>query len=498
MCRNRLQEKRVRRFALTVGITQAFFLYVLSNSQAQNLTDVLERGFTLSFPTFQVDTGSLASNLAPAFSDAVSQAVTRQFPLASVAPAYVYRYNAALSVFERVTSVPGPLFSERALTVGQGQLNFGVGYSYISFDDIDGTALDSVANTALIPDPSVEEAAPFLFRQPGGGLAVVRGGLAPFVLSRLRTRIELQSHVVVPTVRYGIRDSWDVSFSIPVVNTSLRVREESVPVAVVDPDENVGYLYRAPRFGGLEDPGREDGLRRIAPGLPGVKVKALSFIRAQYKTRKLSKAAGSATGIGDISLRGKYQFWKLDAGGAALGLNLQLPTGEEKDFLGTGDTRLGSFVYFSQVFQERFEPHLNLGIDFNANDVDRSSFRYAVRASMLIWRQLGFTLDIFGLCDFARPVPPGTNESLSGVQGIVLDKAAKKCTDGQPCRVTSDQAPVFVFPETFKRSNIIDLSFAFRYMLGDAGSLFFAGIVPLNNDGFRADFIPSAGIEYTF
>jgi hypothetical protein len=55
-----------------------------------------------------------------------------------------------------------------------------------------------------------------------------------------------------------------------------------------------------------------------------------------------------------------------------------------------------------------------------------------------------------------------------------------------------------VLPIKIQRNDIANFTFGLRYALGTAGSVFFGGVVPLNDDGFRADFIPSGGIEYTF
>ena len=498
------QKLGTKRFysSILTKVVCLLFVCAVSKSEARNLTDVLEQGFTLTFPTFNLNTGNLARSISPAFGAAVSQAVTQQFPLASVSPAYTFRYNPALSVFERTTGVPGPVFSERALTLGDGRLNFGVGYSYVDFDSLNGTDLDDVANVALVPDPSVREAARFFVPIPGSS-RVDQRGIAPFVLSQIRTRIDLQAHVIVPTVRYGITDRWDISLNIPIINTSLKIREESVPVVVAAPSENAGYFYGTAVDGSLVDPGLERGLRRITPpNFPPVGVEELSYVRARNETRRLSRATGSSTGIGDITLRNKYQFWQHEDGGAAFGLNLQFPSGDEDDFHGTGDTYVAAFVYLSQIFQERFEPHLNLGLDFNANDVDRSSFRYAVGASILIWRQLGLIIDFIGASEFSRLVPPGSQDSLSELsdgkfQGFTLSGSSKSCKVS-PCRVVVSNETLLAFPENFERNDVIDFSFAIRYALTDSGSIFFAGVVPLNNDGFRSDFIPTGGVEYTF
>ncbi len=108
-------------FVLTLAF-QTLSLGILSRSEARDLTDVLGRGYPPILGGSSDPTASLEA-VAPAFSEAVAQAVTQEVPLASVAPAFSYRYNPTLSIFERSSSVPGPLFSERALTLGKGQWN---------------------------------------------------------------------------------------------------------------------------------------------------------------------------------------------------------------------------------------------------------------------------------------------------------------------------------------------------------------------------------------
>jgi hypothetical protein len=220
------------------------------------------------------------------------------------------------------------------------------------------------------------------------------------------------------------------------------------------------------------------------------------FVRSQRPAAVLSRAAGHATGVGDIILRGKYLFWRREAGGAALGLNLQVPSGEVEDFHGSGETHLSTFVYLSQIVGKRFEPHLNLGVDFNADDVDRSSFVYAVGGSLLIANRLGVVVDFLGRSEFGRlqvRLPPEAK-----IGGTTLNsRTPDACTTPQPCFVQSRFAFPLI-PVRIKRNDIADFSFGMRYALGTAGSIFFGGVVPLNDDGFRPSFIPTTGAEYTF
>lgn len=489
----KFKARYVSAFALII-VVQIFSLCTSWRSEARDLTEVFAAGY--NFSSLGNDPAAVAV-VAPALGAAVSQAVTQEFPLAAVAPAFTYRYNPTLSAFERSTGVPGPLFSERALTLGKGQLNFGVGYSYIDFSDLNGTDLDNIRSPALLNEIFDEE-------------AVLRGNLpdgepvflAPASGSVLRTRLDLQAHVMVPTLRYGLSERWDVSLSIPIVNTFLRVRNESVRVVDVNPAAARAAIT-------LDERGKlKDFLGFVNPvSLAGVNP---PFVKSQRSSKLLARAAGSATGVGDIALRTKYHLWRTEAGGAALGLNLQLPSGAVEDFHGTEETHLSTFVYLSQVVGERFEPHLNLGVDFNADDVDRSSFLYAVGTTLLVGKNLGLMVDFIGRSEFGRfPVrfPPETIFQ----QGIAINRSPNTCTAAQPCffdpskgdpklKGTPNEGfiPFPFFPERIKRNDIADFSFGLRYALGTSGSVFFGGIIPINDDGFRADFIPSGGVEYTF
>jgi len=471
-------------FALITTV-QAFSPGVLLKSEARDLTDVLAQGF--SFEAFGKDTTSAARAIAPAISAAIAQAVTQEFPSASVAPAFSYRFNPALSVFERLTGVPGPLFSERALTLGKGQFNFGIGYSFIDFSDLNGKSLDNIRSPGLLNEVFTEDGIPVGQLPTGEELF-----FAPASASVIRTRMDLQAHIIVPALRYGITDNWDVSLSIPILNTSLKVRNEAVRVVDVD-FPSAGFLFAQDAQGNIT---QNLGFFS-SDGFP-LAVTQVPFVTSQRSPERLARASGSATGVGDISLRSKYNFWRTEAGGAALGLNLQLPSGEVEDFHGTDETHLSTFLYLSQVLWDRFEPHLNVGVDFNTDDVDRSSFLYAVGATLLVGTKLGLVVDFIGRSEFGRfPVRVNPDDLF---QGVALDKAPDTCTAEDPCFIDPGQGINFfpLFPERIKRNDIADFSFGLRYALGTSGSLFLGGIVPINDDGFRANFIPSGGLEYTF
>jgi hypothetical protein len=85
------------------------------------------------------------------------------------------------------------------------------------------------------------------------------------------------------------------------------------------------------------------------------------------------------------------------------------------------------------------------------------------------------------------------------VTGLIPDKDPDTCRAEEPCFFDESRNVSFpLFPIRIERNDIANFTFGLRYVLGISGSVFFGGVVPLNDDGFRPDFIPSAGIEYTF
>ena len=137
-------------FAL-LALLQAFSPGLLPQSEAKDLTAVLHQGFHFTIGGFGVpgQISSIGSDLPTAMAAAVTSAVTREIPLASVASAFTYRYNPSVDIFERASGVPGPIFSEHALTLGAGQLNFGLGYAFIDFSHLNGTTLDNLRSAGL-------------------------------------------------------------------------------------------------------------------------------------------------------------------------------------------------------------------------------------------------------------------------------------------------------------------------------------------------------------
>ncbi len=55
--------------------------------------------------------------------------------------------------------------------------------------------------------------------------------------------------------------------------------------------------------------------------------------------------------------------------------------------------------------------------------------------------------------------------------------------------------PYFV---NIKRNDVLDLSVGIKMLLGDQVLIFANALLPLNDDGIRAEIVPTVGFEYNF
>src|SRR5262249_13926223 len=156
--------------------------------------------------------------------------------------------------------------------------------------------LHNIKNPGMTASLNFPDAVP-LRRLPDTGETVFA---APFTGITLPFKLDLQAHVVVPTLRYGITDRWDVGISVPILNTFLRIRTESTPV-VTSPNTRFTYVTNAQ---GIPVRPLSPEIARNFVDLAGNPITSLSQIQLvkveNPSTHTVARKAGSATGVGDI------------------------------------------------------------------------------------------------------------------------------------------------------------------------------------------------------
>jgi len=244
----------------------------------------------------------------------------------------------------------GPILTERAPTVGRHKVLVGLSYQYFDFDRADGISLRNFPT--------------YFFGGPTCGFC---NSLVQFDSISAQNRLNLKIHEVTPVAVFGLTSRLDISVAIPflsvglsmtstaTVNTLERAPYESDPTA--DPyscnnNPVPGVIGCMNQFSVKTIPG--ETLLPITNPLLG-------------HNRAIFTSTGSASGIGDLILRTKFQAIKRERAGVAIGIDLHAPTGAETQFLGSGAWGVRPFAAFS--YAGRIEPHASLGFQINGHSI---------------------------------------------------------------------------------------------------------------------------------
>ena len=112
---------------------------------------------------------------------------------------FTYRLDPALGTVIRASDSFGPLFTERSLLAGRGRASFGVSFSSVSYDNIDGRSLrdGTLVSTA----------------------SIFRGDTTPFDVETITLKFRTDTVTLNGTV--GITDQLDISAGIPFIRLNL-------------------------------------------------------------------------------------------------------------------------------------------------------------------------------------------------------------------------------------------------------------------------------------
>src|SRR6185436_13105225 len=104
----------------------------------------------------------------------------------------------------------------------------------------------------------------------------------------------------------------------------------------------------------------EAGLRAHIERLATAANPGIHLFEGDNPDERTFAKSGSATGLGDILVRAKYNFLKRRGGGIAAAIDVRTPTGDETNLLGTGAVQTKLYGIASTTFG-KLSPHLNAG-----------------------------------------------------------------------------------------------------------------------------------------
>jgi hypothetical protein len=271
---------------------------------------------------FQLSGGTGGNEILFLNAALVNQAIITQLtslPLGSSSGGFTYAFNPEVGTFERTSDSFGPSLAERALTNGRGKFNFGINFQSSSFDSFEGKDLDSgdlkfylLHNDCCAP--------------PGNGILTTPAFEGDIIESSLAMSVKSQSMLFF--FNYGITDRFDVSLVVPVTSVDLEATNTA-------------------------------SMRRVSTQInPNI-----HFFNASERDTVVFSDRGSASGLGDIAVRAKWNFYRIAGGGLAAGVEYRAPTGDEENLLGLGTSQL-KLSFIASTSWGRISPHFNLGYKF--------------------------------------------------------------------------------------------------------------------------------------
>lgn len=330
---------------------------LLGEAQAGNVADVIADlyggdGIILAPtpPPFPSHAPHFAASSLGGLSD-LGSAITSnagQFSFNSAITGFTFDIERGVPV--RTTDSLGPILAERAETIGANKISIAAAYSRIAFTRFEGTDLDDLSLVFTHDDVN--------------GDGVLGPATAPFSfeLDQIQVDIDLDltQDVLAFFATYGITSAWDVGIVVPLIRSSARA-EANATIIRNSPISNFVHNF---------DPAGEDQPRSVIDR--------------------------DAAGVGDVILRTKYHFLRdpEDWPEMAVVGRVKLPTGDEDDLLGTGETDVLGLLVASKTFGQ-VTPHLNLGYEVSTES-ELSNVRYVAGFDFAAHEKLTLAFGVLG------------------------------------------------------------------------------------------------------
>ena len=281
-------------------------------------------------------------------------------PISATTSGVTYSFEGGAPVRNNVSS--GPIFAERAQTLGRRRMLIGANVSSIRFNTLRGIPLNSLDFNFTHQDT------------PPAGLG---DPILENEFITVRTSLDVNVLATIAFATYGVTDRIDFSVAVPYVSNSID-------------GHSLGQIVP---FG--PNPAHYFGGTASAPILSAT-----------------ADVNGSASGIGDVALRAKVNLSpggsKSNTGFALLG-DVRLPTGNEDDFLGSGSTSARILGIVSGRFGE-FAPHANAGYAIRTSDDQQDAILATAGFDQLLVPWATFAFDVIsewqvGEQKFSLPSP---------------------------------------------------------------------------------------------
>ena len=379
---------------------------------------VASNGTVISFLT-----NSIGSNVA-------------NVPVSATSGGSTFSFEGGVPV--RTSTSAGPVFGERAQTLGRGRILAGISRTGVHFKALRGVDLDNMdfifthANSDFPGCDAVAGGDCTLF-----GVPTLENETIGLALS-----LDVRLTVTAFLFTYGITDRVDLGVAVPIVSTSL----EGSTTAQINPFGSPPAVHF---FGGTpEDP----------------VLTASRFVR------------GSATGLGDASARLKVNLRRTDPLAVGVLADVRFPTGSENDLLGSGAFAARGVAIVSARFGA-FSPHANVGYLYRGGEFESDAVLGTVGFDHLLapWATLAV--------DVISQLQVGDSPLVVPSPVVIQSPYVRTITPSS-------------IPD--RRDDVVDGSIGVKLTTAPGLTVVANTAWPLNRGGLRPDLIWTVGLEYNF
>jgi hypothetical protein len=405
-------------------------LFLGGSADPNNPASIQAHG-THFVPSAVSQNGTLISFLTTAISRSIADA-----PIGSTSGGVTFRFEAGVPV--RTSTSAGPIFAERAQTLGRGRTVVGVGQTSSHLSSLRGTDLNNIElffTHENVDFPGCDAA--------NGGPCHLMGipNLENDVM-QFRLALDLDVRVTPLYATYGITDRVDVSVVVPIVSTSLRGQSN----ANIFP---FGGTTAAHFFAGTPTNPVLDASRSVE---------------------------GSAWGVGDVAIRTKINALQSGRTNFAFLADARFPTGDESNLLGSGQFSTRALAIMSAAFGT-LSAHVNTGYVYRAGEQQNDGVLATAGFDDLIAPHVTLAADLVSELQVGR-------SKLHLPSPVTFDVPFKRTVNPTSIPDVAD--------------NLVNGSFGFKFTTDNGFTVVTNLLVPLNRGGLRANVAYTAGIEFSF
>jgi len=357
-------------------------------------------------------------------------------PIGSTSGAETFRFEAGVPV--RTSTSAGPIFAERAQTLGRGRLLAGISRSGFRFATLRGVDMNDIDLTFTHQNVDF----PGCSAQFGGDCALMGVPVLENDVMDFRLSMDLEVKTTAMYMTFGVTDNFDFGLVIPIVQAEFRGQSD----AEIRP---FGGTSAAHYFAGTSD----------------------NPVLTAHR-----ESLGSASGLGDIALRVKVSLHNAPAASFGFLLDGRFPTGSEEDLLGSGKFAGRGLAIFDSRIGD-FSPHINVGYLYHAgqqqNDAVLGTVGFDHRMSDVVTLAADLVSEL-QVGDSRLHLPPVVNYE-------------------SPFRRTVNPTNI---PDV--RDDIVNGSFGFKFTPLAKTTIVLNSLFPLNRGGMRPNLLYTFGFEYLF